>query len=379
MKNQAPRGVYARLLLPEDRRARSFGHLAFWSIFIGYHMIFFLPILPDRVVSADTRLAYLLYYARFIPVYYGSMIVMRITGQPSQKWYSPFIVLLICALTIHVFTKPLYHFFELHIGLKNLPKNFQLIGAYYLRPWVPRQSRDWYVFVYDLMDMQLLALPVGLRWLRHGAMVNVRRSEQEKQKLQQELRELRAQLTPHFVLNVLNAASTEVASFSQKASDYLIQAADMIRFALYDTRSEFIELSRELEFITQYLKLEAMRSSQRSTIIWDFYGEVKTSKTVPTLLITTLVENALKHGVHATYEPSYVKIECHVQADKLTLQVFNSKPGRKHPGLENSRHGGLGLATLQKRLDGYFPAKHRFSVTDKPESFMVYLQIPLRP
>lgn len=377
MKSETNKGVYSRLLLPDASRMRASSHMLFWLIFIGYHMIFFFPILPDRVMSTDTRLAYLLYYARFIPIYYGAMIVLALTGQPSQKWFSPFVVLFIFILITHLFTKPLYHFYQGLIGIENLPTNFQLIGKYYLRPWIPEKSRDWYVLVYDLMDMQLLALPIGLRWLRLGAMANLRRSEAENRKLEEELKELRAQLTPHFILNVLNAASTEVATFSRKASDYLIHAADMIRFALYDTRLEFIELKRELEFISQYLKLEAMRSSQRSKIVFDCYGDVNTDKRVPTLLITTLVENALKHGVHATHEPSYVKIDCHIEQDKLTFQVFNSKPGIKYPGTEKTRQGGLGLPTLKRRLEGYFPEKHRLRVSDRPESFLVYLQIPL--
>jgi hypothetical protein len=379
MKDKETSDFYSRLLLPREPHMRSASHLIFWMTFIGYHMIFFFPILPERIYSPETRLAYWLYYARFIPIYYGALFVIRLGGQPFQKWFSPMIILFACILVTHLVTKPLYHFYDRYMGLENLPGNFQLIGKYYLRGWIPVAARDWYVFVYDLMDMQLLALPIGLKWIRRGATADLRRAALEKEQVEKELKELRAQLAPHFILNVLNAASVEVGTFSRKASEYLTYAADMIRFVLYDTRFEFVELKRELDFISRYLKLEAMRTSQRSRIDCQFTGDTKTARHVPTLMLTTLIENALKHGVHSTHEPSYVKIECHIEQDKLTFQVFNSKPASRYPGSEKTGHGGLGLATLRRRLEGYFPDKYHLRVTDRPESFLVYLQIPLAP
>lgn len=379
MKNPNSHRIYSRLLLPDQARNRVISHLIFWVAFMGYHVIFFLPILPERVMNADTRLAYFLYYTRFIPIYYLALLVMGLTGHPSQRWYSPVVVLMICISVMHLLTKPLYHFYEWRFGLESLPKNFQLIGSYYLRPWIPGQKLDLGAFVYDLMDLQLLALPVGLKWLRQGAMSNLRRSELEKQKLRIELKELRALLTPHFILNVISAANTEIETISAKASNYLIQAADMIRFALYDARDEFTELGRELEFISQYLSLEAMRTSHRSTIVWEFNGTPQPAHRVPTLLITTIIENAIKHGVYSTPEPSYVKIDLRIEQTRLTIQVFNSKPAAGEDTEGKPGHGGLGLTSLRRRLDGYFPNQHIFRVTDRPASFLVYLQIPLIP
>lgn len=379
MRDQANRGVYARLLLPSEPRMRVLSHLIFWLIFIGYHMIFFLPIMPDRVYSPETRLAYLLYYARFIPIYYGVVLLVGLSGHPFQRWFSPLITLFACILITHILTKPLYHFYDKHIGIANLPGNFQLIGKYYLKGWIPAVDRDWYVFVYDLMDMQLLALPIGLKYIRLGAMADRSRAALEKEHIQDELKELRAQLAPHFILNVLNAASSEVGTFSQKASEYLAHAADMIRFALHDTRSEFIELNKELEFIARYLRLEAMRTSQRSKIDFESTGETKTAKRVPTLMLTTLIENAFKHGVHSTHGPSYVKISCHIEADRVTLQVLNSKPLLKAPQHSKSIQSGLGLSNLRRRLEAHFPDRYHLRVTEQSESFLVYLQIPLTP
>jgi len=379
MKNELGHGGYYRLLLPDNIRMRISGHLIFWTAFICYHMVFFIPILPERVMNNDTRLAYFLYYIRFIPIYYCALALVRATGQPSEQWYGPLIVVIICTLVMHVITKPLYHFYENQFGLASLPNNFQLIGKYYLRPWIPTQKADFGAFVYDVMDMQLLALPIGLKWLRMGAMNKLRQSQGEKQKLQNELKEIRALLTPHFILNVINAASTEVANISAKTSEYLIQAADVIRFALYDAHHEFIELRRELDFISHYLALEAMRTKRRSTISWEINGEPQQTQRVPPLLITTLVENAIKHGVHSTPEPSYVKVCCRVEEAKLTIHVFNSKPSHEGRTNEKSGQGGLGLTSLRRRLEGYFPGQYIFRVVNRPQSFMVYLQIPLNP
>lgn len=373
------RSVDRRLLFAGRASTRLMSHVIFWAIFIGYHMIFFLPIFPERVYSSDTRVAYLLYYARFIPIYYLSLMGLSLIGQPSMSWLSPLIVLLICLATTHLITKPLYHFYDHQFGLENLPPNFKPIGNYYLKGWLPTRKTDFYVFVYDLMDMQLLALPVGLKWLRLGATAELKSAQLEEQKLHDELDGLKAQLDSHFVLNVINAATVEVEAYSEKASQYLTEAADLIGFTLYEARSEFVNLQIELEFISKYLNLEAMRTNQRSKIIFDLQGQTPAQGRVPTLIITTLVENAVKHGVHATHEPSYVRISCLIQSDHFTIQVFNTKQAKHSAGSTENSRKGLGLANLRKRLEAYFPGKYQLQITERPKSYLVYLKFPLLP
>lgn len=379
MKTSSVNSIYRQLLLPASSPMRVAGHLAFWTAFICYHMVFFLPIFPERIYSYDTRLAYLLYYARFIPIYYLTLMCLSLIGQPSHAWYSPLLGFAVCLAAMHLVTKPLYHFYENQFGLENLPRNFKPIGSYYLKSWIPVKKADYYVFVYDLMDMQLLALPFGLKWVRLGAMADLQSSKLQKQRLQEELTALRAQLDSHFVLNVINAASVEVCSYSAKGSEYLAQAADLIGFTLYQARSEFVQIQTELEFISKYLALEAMRTSRRSKIVFEVEGKTTISGSVPTLLITTLVENALKHGVHATDEPSYVKITCQIYAGSITLQVFNTKPSSTPSEKEKTSRSGLGLVNLRRRLEAYFPGRHQLEITERPQSFLVYLHFPLMP
>lgn len=364
---------YRHVLFPEGRYRRILMHALFWSGFILFHLLFFVPAFRERVLDPKVMGAYVVYYGRYIPLYYGILIFYQ-----GMKFFlmGPKLFLMVTFFSVvamHLVTILIYQYYESFVGLEQLPPNFSRIGALYLLPFGERQAWDWSVVVYDLLDLQLLVLPVGLRMMKHAIVIEMDEMIRQKEKFEAELRVLKSQLTPHFVLNVLNSASAEVVQHSRKGARFLAQAADMIRFALYETGEESVALEKELHYIGRYIELETMRTKVRSEISFQVEGQVKASHRVPTLMLITVLENAFKHSVHASPERSSVRVRCQVTDDWLNFTVANSIPEDRTA----SQQGGIGLANLRRTLEIKFPLQHHLEVKASGRVFQVEIGLPL--
>jgi hypothetical protein len=368
---------YRKILFPESPVKRVLAHVFFWLFFILYHLLFFIPAFKDRINDKQLIWVNMLYYGRYIPIFY-LMKIAYTSIKKAFKGAALFAVLFLCVLLIeHLITMLLYKYLQIYIGLDTLPGNFPVLGKLYLMPIWAKHGRDWLVLIYDLLEMQLLILPIGIKMIKYGVSHDIEQITTEKEKIQSELDYLRAQLTPHFIFNLLNSVHAEIKSISKAGASYVAQAAELIRFSLYESGQEFIALSNELHYIEQYVELESMRTAQRSEISFIKKGDSRQYE-VPTLLLITLVENAFKHSVHASSEHSYVDIASEVCGDQLHFEVTNSKPVTK-PLKENGdkKQSGIGLANLRRTLQLHFPLTHYLHIEQSDTLFSISLQIPL--
>jgi hypothetical protein len=369
---------YRKILFPETPQKRVLVHVLFWTFFILYHLLFFIPAFNDRIKDKQLIWVNILYYGRYIPIFY-LMRVLYLGFAKSLKGGALFVTLLMSALIVeHLVTVLLYKYLQASIGLDHLPGNFPVLGRLYLTPLFAKDGKDWLVLIYDLLEMQLLILPVGIKMIKYGVIHDIEEITKEKGKIQSELDYLRAQLTPHFIFNLLNSVHAEIKSISRSAAGYVAQAADLIRFALYETGQEFISLHSELHYIELYVELETMRTAQRSEISFVKKGNAYQEYEVPTLMLITLVENAFKHSVHASPEHSCIDIASEVSGECLYFEVTNSKPVSRHlkPG-DDKKQNGIGLVNLRRTLQLHFPLTHRLSIRESDTQFSIRLQIPL--
>lgn len=117
---------------------------------------------------------------------------------------------------------------------------------------------------------------------------------------------LRAQINPHFIFNTLNNIYSIVEEKDPYATDILLKFGDIMRYTLHETEANFISLQQEIEVLNEYIELEQIRHtvSAPAHITFDVSGTVQ-DFVVPPLLLITLVENAFKHGTHATIGSSW--------------------------------------------------------------------------
>jgi len=138
-----------------------------------------------------------------------------------------------------------------------------------------------------------------------------------------QLRGLRAQLNPHFFFNCLNSLREVIAENPERAQDMVTQLSALLRYALESNQSELVPLSDEIQAVKDYLALESIRFEERLRVQWSVAKEACTVR-VPPMLLQTLVENALKHGIARRPQGGDVAIHARLAAAELQLEVVNS-------------------------------------------------------
>ena len=189
--------------------------------------------------------------------------------------------------------------------------------------------------------------------------------------LQNELKLLKLQINPHFLFNSLNNIYTLAGIDSNKTQKSIINLSNMLRYVLYDCDQETVLLKKEIEYIENYLKLFALKSSKTYPISTEF-NIVNNSITIAPMLIIPFIENALKHSNINSLDGSFIDIKINADANEINFEVENSIPKTK---ITKDEVGGIGLENVKKRLTILYPNKHRLIVSENKNSFYVKLNL----
>ena len=192
------------------------------------------------------------------------------------------------------------------------------------------------------------------------------------EKNQAELVFLKAQINPHFLFNTLNNIYSLSQFEPQLVSESILRLSKLLRYMLYETSSEFINVDKEIKILTDYIDLEKLRYSETVTI--DFKYDIEDfSEMIPPLLLIPLVENAFKHGVSESRGKRFVNVEFVMQKRKLYFVVKNSSEAT--PDGEKSKEN-IGLPNLRRRLKLLYKEFDLFT-GQKDSIFTAVLQINL--
>jgi len=224
-----------------------------------------------------------------------------------------------------------------------------------------------FVFIFCILIAASAAVKIFQRWIIDSQRIN----ELEKITIQSELEQLKNQINPHFLFNMLNNANVLAQKDPEKASQVLTKLSDLLRYQLYDSTRSKVLLTADIHFLTDFLNLEKIRRDNFEYIV-SKEGEISGLQ-IPPLLFITFVENAVKHNMDAE-NPSYVHVYFEVNGDKLYFRCINSKPPQ--PPVKKGA-GGLGLSNVRRTLELLYPDRHQLSVEDKTDNYSVNLTIGL--
>jgi signal transduction histidine kinase len=169
---------------------------------------------------------------------------------------------------------------------------------------------------------------------------------------------LATQMRPHFLFNALNSLAELIESKQEHAAETAYQLSDLYRHILASAGKKTAPLSQELEIVKTYLELEQLRFGARLQFTINAPAESE-SIYLPSLMLQTLVENAIKHGIAPSVEGGQVLIEIKRAAnDFYHLSVINT--GRRYQPLVTSN--GTGLANTRARLELLYGARSAFSI-----------------
>jgi sensor histidine kinase YesM len=211
------------------------------------------------------------------------------------------------------------------------------------------------------------------RWMRDSQKI----IELNSIRMQMELNELKNQLNPHFLFNMLNSIKSLVRTDSEKATQVIMKLSELLRYQLYENNEQKALLRSEINFLSNFLDLETLRRDNLSTDIkLNANGGSTGSIFLPPNLFTTFVENAVKHSVDTAARDSFVKVTIELGKDRLYFSCLNSKdPGYRPSKMFKSN--GLGLTNIKRRLELLYGEDHILEIESTETQYEVKLTIPL--
>ena len=208
--------------------------------------------------------------------------------------------------------------------------------------------------------------------IRRRRNAELRQSELARSLQQAELRLLKAQLNPHFLFNALNTVRSLIPDDPKVAQVVVTRFANTLRYALSAGQHEIVPLSKELEIIRDYLQIESLRFEDRLSVDYSV-SEEAAAVGIPSMLLQTLVENAIKHGIAQLPRGGRIKVAAVVRAGVLLLEVTSPRP----TGVVPMRRG-VGLHNSAERLRLIFGPSASLSLDlSQPDLAVANVRIPV--
>lgn len=230
-----------------------------------------------------------------------------------------------------------------------------------------------FFFVSSVIQVSLLiagasAVIVFQDYVKYGQRIDCL----ENATMQSELEQLKNQINPHFLFNMLNNANVLIHENPVEAVHVLSKLKDLLKYQLKDSASEKVCLADDIRFLNDYLNMEKIRRDNFDFII-STEGETERI-TVPPLLFIPFVENAVKHNNDnriLSYVHLYFKVK---EEGELIFICINSKPADRK---EKTGDGGIGLANIRRRLQLLYEADHSLKINETDITYTVDLRLKL--
>lgn len=246
----------------------------------------------------------------------------------------------------------------------------EFFAFYFKVDSLPYQDDSINFLTFSFMIMMLIiasaAIKLFQQWISDAQLIH----DLDLAKTNAELEQLKNQINPHFLFNMLNNANVLIEDDPKKASQVLMKLSDLLRYQLYDSSRDEVLLTSEIHFLEDFLNLEKVRRDNFSFLI-SKEGELSGVQ-VPPLLFISFVENAVKHN-NDSAKLSYVNLFFDVRHTELFFRCINSKPAIKAV----NKSGGLGLSNIKRRLELLFPSSNDLKIEDNSETYCVTLTLKL--
>jgi len=228
-------------------------------------------------------------------------------------------------------------------------------------------EKDW---VSALVIILLFGMNLGIKLYCKSEEDDKALQEIEKDRLEQQLVYLQGQVNPHFFMNTLNNIHALVDIDPEEAKQSIVELSKMMRYLLYEANHKTIAVSKEIQFIKDYITLMRLRFTDKVRIDATFPDTVPSAEVTPMLLIP-FVENAFKHGI-SYQKDSFVKLDISISGNHLLMTCGNSKVTDRTAPV-----GGVGITNARKRMDLVYGTNYVLDIDDGEDTYTVKLEIPL--
>jgi len=249
------------------------------------------------------------------------------------------------------------------------------------RPDTPYVRRPRTFSTFDFYNLLVFFMGIGIstsvaavrKWQADEAL----RLEMEQQRINSELTYLKAQINPHFFFNTLNNIYSLTNLDIEKAQTAILKLSRMMRYVLYETEKDNTLLSKELEFIKDYIELMRLRLSDKIKVDINIPQSFEDANLAPMLLLP-FIENCFKHGI-SSQKSSAIQINICIKDKVLVLETVNSI-FTSNQNTPEGNASGIGVTNTKRRLALLYDQKHELKVDDQnPENeYRLHLKIKLK-
>ncbi len=209
----------------------------------------------------------------------------------------------------------------------------------------------------------------GMKWRRAESVIK----EIELQKTESEIKALKYQINPHFLLNTLNNIYALTGMDTNRAQTAIQQLSHLLRYLLYDTEAPKVSLRSEIAFLKNYIELMRIRLDKSVEVVFTTDVPPKEDYNIAPLIFVSLVENAFKHGIRPLHK-SWVHINLTANNDGIHFKCSNSNfPKDK----SDKTPSGIGLQQVKRRLELSYPNHFQYNnfTTDNENTYIAEIII----
>jgi sensor histidine kinase YesM len=275
---------------------------------------------------------------------------------PSNQWWKLFLLLFIFSIINSFSTSYLADILKLYEPGRNIPLSRRFLFS----------------IIFDT-PIFLVWMSVYILWhyIEFTNTEEIKKVRLETMIKELELKTIKSQINPHFIFNALNSIRALVDEDPQRARQAITELSNILRSSIQVDKVEITSLEKELDIVKDYLALEYIRFADRLKVVYEVDSNTL-SHQIPPMMLQTLVENAIKHGLSKQPGDCTIKIISNVENDKLVLIVQNTGL------LQPSEKDGFGLQSTRERLNILYRGQAIFEIYQcEPNKVTAKLVIPI--
>jgi len=259
--------------------------------------------------------------------------------------------------------------------IQRLNINFVVLPLFY-----PEYADGFNIFSFQLIfrifsEYPVVILAASIKIILHWYREQQLNQKLVREKLEAELKFLKAQIHPHFLFNTLNNLYALTLKKSDKAPEVVIKISGLLNYMLYESSAEKVSLVKEVEQIENYIELEKIRYGDKLRIDFNVNGSLE-NKLIAPMLMLPFIENSFKHGVSKKITDKWINISLNADGSKMMLFVENSRSNDDTESVSEYT-AGIGLKNVTRRLDLLYKGNYNLTLDDSDGKFSVNLEIDL--
>ncbi|HPN39395.1 MAG TPA: histidine kinase [Melioribacteraceae bacterium] len=341
------------------KRKRIYLHILFWIGYLSYYTF-------QSGYYNNDYLEMFKGYLIYLPILLAATYFTNYYVVPKfllTKQYFKFVIIFIISAIIFILS--MKSVFWLYLAPKYYNK-MGLVGYYKAGFFYPTYLMAHAISIYFIVFV-FGFIKLTKRWFINNQITQ----ELKKEKLEAELKFLKAQMNPHFLFNVLNSLYALALKQSDKTADMILKLSAMMDYILYESKNDFILIEKELKLIYDYVELEKLRYGEK--LNFNFIISGKTDNVyLPPLILFPFIENSFKHGVSNSVDHSYINVTLNLLESKIEFIIENNKP--KYI-INHQKKEGIGLNNVLKRLELIYQNKYTFEKSETENTFLIKLNI----